>query len=93
MSDLPLDRIRSRAEVLCAMDEIMHHLSDECDIEVWLVLGVPDGGPRPELTADQLAYYGVYAEDFEEMVERFATIVRRTCFSARTGKYKKAGFC
>lgn len=95
MSDLPLDRIRSRAEVLCAMDEIMHHLNDECDIASWLMLGVPDGGPRLELTADQLEYYGAYAgdEDFEGMVERFATIVKLTCFSAKTGKYKKAGFC
>lgn len=93
MSDLAPDQVRSRAEVLCAMDEIMHHLNDECDIESWLVLGVPDGGPRLELTDEQLAYYGAHAEDFEEMVELFATIVRRTCFSARTGKYKKAGFC
>lgn len=77
------------------MDTIMHHLNDECDIVSWLMLGVPDGGPMLELTDEQLAYYGEYVEDedFEDLVERFATIVRRTCFSGKTGKYKKAGFC
>ena len=90
-------QFKSRAEVLCAIDCIMHHLNDECDNESWLALGVPDGGPWDVLGADtpdtRLEYYMQFAEngdEFEEMVELFAKIIRRVCFG-RGDKYCKAG--
>ena len=48
----------SRAEVLCLMDSLVAHLNDEDNQTGWLVNGVPDGGPRVVLTAEQSEYYG-----------------------------------
>ena len=90
-------QFKSRAEVLCAMDCIMHHLNDEYNTESWLTLGVPDGGPWDVLGADtpdaRLEYYLPFAEDgagFEMLVKLFAKIVRRVCFG-RGDMYRKAG--
>lgn len=79
-----------RAEVLLAMDVLMKHLADECDIESWLVYGVPDGAPPLHMTPEQLEYYGQFVDDFEDIVKAFARIVRRTCFVTT---YKPKGFC
>jgi len=81
---------KSRAEVLCAMDVIMHHLNDEEDIEAWLVYGVPDGAPPFHLTAEQQDYYLQCVDDFEDIVKMFARIVKRVCFKTR---YEPKGFC
>ena len=81
---------QSRAEVLCLMDSLVAHLNDEDDQTGWLVNGVPDGGPRVVLTAEQSEYYGQFVDDFEEMVNLFARTVRRTCFKTR---YEPKGFC
>jgi hypothetical protein len=85
---------RSRAEALCAMDCLMHHLNDEEDIEGWLMNGVPDGGPWGVLDGtdpkERLDYYMPFVDDFEEHAKLFARIVRRVCFKTT---YKKGGFC
>lgn len=81
---------QSRAEVLCLMDSLVAHLNDEDDQNSWLMNGVPDGGPRVVLTAAQSEYYGQFVDDFEEMVNLFARIVRRVCFKT---KYEPKGFC
>lgn len=81
---------QSRAEALCLMDSLVAHLNDEDDQTGWLMNGVPDGGPRVVLTAEQSEYYGQFVDDFEEFTKLFATIVRRVCF--RT-KYEPGGFC
>lgn len=80
----------SRAEVLCLMDSLVAHLNDEDDQTGWLMNGVPDGGPRVVLTAEQSEYYGQFVDDFEELVKLFAQIVRRVCFKTR---YEPKGFC
>lgn len=82
--------VESRAEVLLAMDVLMKHLNDEDDQTGWLMNGVPDGGPRVVLTAEQSEYYGQFVDEFEEMVKLFAAIVRRVCFKT---KYEPKGFC
>jgi len=90
------ERVKSRAAVLCAMDCIMHHLNDECDIEAWLMLGVPDGGPFDVMDdtspAERLDYYESFADDetFEDMVKLFARIVKRVCFKG--SEYQAHGF-
>ena len=90
------ERTRSRAAVLCAMDCIMHHLNDECDIEAWLVLGVPDGGPFDVMDgtdpAERLDYYGSFTDDetFEDNVKLFARIVKRVCLKGK--EYLPHGF-
>lgn len=81
---------QSRAEVLCLMDSLVAHLNDEDDQTGWLVNGVPDGGPRVVLTAEQSEYYGQFVDDFEGLVKLFAQIVRRVCFKT---KYEPKGFC
>ena len=80
----------SRAECLVLMDSLVRHLNDEDDQTGWLVNGVPDGGPRIEMTPEQKEYYGQFVDDFEEMVNLFARIVRRVCFKTR---YEPGGFC
>ena len=88
---LPVDSAaKSRAEVLFAMDVIMHHLNDEDDIEPWLMYGVPDGAPPFHLTAEQLDYYLQFIDVFEDLVKMFAKTVRRTCFKTT---YEPKGFC
>ena len=91
-SPAPLDPqvVDSRAELLCAMDVIMHHLNDEEDIETWLVCGVPDGAPPFHLTAEQQDYYRQCVDDFEDIVKVFARTVRRVCFKTT---YQPKGFC
>ena len=78
---------RSRAEILCAMDCLIHHLSDEDAMESWLVNGVPDGLSWDvlEASAQRFEDYMSIAQDmedkeFEDIVHLFARIVRRECF-------------
>ena len=81
---------RSRAEVLCAMDCLMHHVNDEDWMADWLTDGVPDGmpwhvldredsraGDYPELVE------GMTDEEFDAMVRLFARQVKRGCFVTR----------
>lgn len=82
--------MESRAEVLFAMDLLMHHLNDEDDIEGWLMNGVPDGAPPMRMTQDQMEYYEQFVDDFEDIVKLFARIVRRVCFKTT---YEPNGFC
>lgn len=89
---------KSRAEVLCAMDCLMHHLNDEYAIEPWLENGVPDGMPWNvlEADADRFADYLGLAqemsdEEFEDMVKLFAQTVRQECFSVKY-QYQKRAF-
>lgn len=92
MSDKELNprQRQSRAEALCLMDSLVAHLNDEDDQTGWLVNGIPDGGPRVVLTAEQSEYYGQFVDDFEEFTKLFAQIVRRVCFKT---KYEPGGFC
>ena len=83
-------QVESRAEVLLAMDVLMKHLNDEDDQTGWLMNGVPDGGPRIEMTPEQREYYLQFVDGFEEMANLFARIVRRVCFKTR---YEPGGFC
>ena len=80
--------VESRAEALLAIDVLMKHIADECDIESWLVYGVPDGAPPLHMTPEQLEYYGQFVDDFEDIVKVFAMIVRRVCFNTT---YKPKG--
>lgn len=82
--------VESRAEVLCLMDSLVAHLNDEDDHNDWLLNGVPDGGPRVILTAEQSEYYRQFVDEFEEMVRVFARTVRRVCFKTT---YEPKGFC
>lgn len=81
---------QSRAEVLCLMDSLVAHLNDEDDQTGWLINGVPDGGPRVVLTAEQSEYYGQFVDDFGELVKLFARTVRRACFKTT---YEPKGLC
>lgn len=89
-AELTERQAESRAECLMLMDSLVRHLNDEDDQTGWLVNGVPDGGPRIEMTPEQKEYYGQFVDDFEEMVDLFARIVRRVCFKTR---YEPGGFC
>lgn len=83
--------MESRAEVLFAMDLLMHHLNDEDDIEGWLMNGVPDGAPVFRMSDEHLGYYLACLDDgFEDIVRLFAKIVRRVCFKIT---YEPKGFC
>jgi len=94
-----IKRVLSKAEILCAMDCLMHHLSDEDAIEPWLANGVPDGmdwtvldyRTGRERTAEfmELAE-SMSDEDFEDMVRLFAATIRRECFET---KYSRKALC
>lgn len=95
--------IRSRAEVLCAMDCLMHHLSDEDATEWWLEEGVPDGlswdvlSPSAEREADYLDIASDMTDfEFESIVRIFACTVRDQCFARskdRRRPYEPKAFC
>ena len=94
---------RSRAEVLCAMDCLMHHLSDEDVIGWWLEEGVPDGlswdvlSPSAERELDYLDIAsGMTDFEFESIVRIFACTVRDQCFTKlKDGRrsYEAKAFC
>ena len=92
-------RVLSKAEVLCAMDCLMHHLNDEDAIDPWLVNGVPDGMDSSVLdyrtSRERTAQFVSMAEsmtddDFEDMVKLFAATIRRECFET---KYSRKALC
>ena len=89
-AELNAAQIESRAECLMLMDNLVRHLNDEDDQTGWLMNGVPDGGPRIEMTPEQREYYLQFVDGFEEMANLFARIVRRVCFKTR---YEPGGFC
>lgn len=79
-----------RAEVLMAMDVLMKHVSDEFELDYWLMHGVPDGAPKLRMTQEQMDYYGQFADSFEYLVKMFVSAVRRVCFKTT---YEPRGFC
>lgn len=77
----------SCAEVLAAMDCLMHHLNDEDAIACWLQDGVPDNDHWRINDSDPERakfYYdmtgGMTYGDFEEYVKIFACAVKSQCF-------------
>ena len=84
------DQVKSRAEALMLMDNLIRHLNDEEDQTGWLVNCVPDGAPDLLMTMEQVEYYSQFVGDFEEMTKLFAKIIRRVCFKV---KYEPGGFC
>ena len=93
---LPDSERQSCAEVLAAMDCLMHHMSDEDEIACWLQDGVQDNDhwrmnePDPERAE---FYYdlteGMTYGDYEACVMIFAHAVKAQCF--RT-KYQPRSF-
>lgn len=91
---IPDGEIESHAEVLAAMDCLMHHLNDEDAVAAWLQDGVPDSGnwqpfgfghPPPEQRQE---YYeglvdGMTYGDFEACAAIFAHTVKSQCFRTR----------
>ena len=87
---LSLNQVTSRVEALMLMDKLIRHLNDEEDQVGWLMNGVPDGAPELQMTPEQMEYYSLFVDDFEEKTKLFARIVRRVCFKV---KYEPGGFC
>lgn len=87
---LPNSERQSCAEVLAAMDCLMHHMADEDAIACWLQNGVPDNDhwrmnePDPERAE---FYYdvteGMTYCDYEACVMIFAHTVKEQCFKTR----------
>ena len=91
--------VASHAEVLAAMDCLVHHLNDEEASEGWLANYLPDGDdwhlldvPSPgkayAVAADRKRTYEDLARDmtygeYEDHVEAFARIVRTQCFATK----------
>lgn len=88
--------VESRAEVLCAMDCLVHHLNDEEQSVAWLRDAVPDGLPwdvlRPSSSRRE-EYMDIASDmsdsDFETCVHLFACIVKAECFRV---KYEQHAF-
>lgn len=98
-----LRRKVSRAEVLAAMDCLMHHLNDEDAIEPWLQDGVPDGFEynilNPNAARKRIEEYLSLLEDgpegdeeFERFCRLFGNILDYECFN-RNGKPRSHVFC
>lgn len=91
--------VASHAEVLAAMDCLVHHLNDEEASEVWLADHLPDGDdwrlldvPSPgrayAVAANRKRTYEDMARsmtygEYEGHVKAFARIVRRQCFETK----------
>lgn len=84
----------SCAEVLAAMDCLMHHLNDEDEIACWLTDGVPDSSywkPFSDTSYEdeckRADYYlglvrGMTYGDYEACVKIFAVAVKSQCFKS-----------
>lgn len=88
--------VESRAEVLCAMDCLVHHLNDEEQSVAWLRDAVPDGLPWDVLQSSSSRreeYMDIASDmsdsDFESCVHLFACIVKAECFRM---KYEQHAF-
>ena len=86
------EQVKSRAEALMLMDNLIRHLNDEDDQVEWLMDGIPDGAPEIQMTVEQMEYYSQFVNDFEEMTKLFARTVRRVCFKVKH-VYEPGGFC
>ena len=95
-------RIVNKAEVLAAMDCLMHHLSDEEDFESWKINAMPDmfnwnildwdPGEASKRTEDYVrAVENMTDHEYECITHMFADIVRCQCFDTKT-LYKWGAF-
>lgn len=95
-------RIVYKAEVLAAMDCLMHHLSDEEDFERWKMNAMPDmfnwnildWDPREasKRTKDYVnAVENMTDGEYDSITRMFADIVRFQCFETKT-LYKCGAF-
>ena len=95
-----LIRRLARAKILCAMDVLVGHLSDEDAIEPWLADGLPDGMCRdildPQKSEDVLYDYwdasDMSRDEFERMCKLFVNTIRAGCCGPK-GEYEKGSFC
>lgn len=83
--------VTAKAEVLAAMDCIMHHLWDECDLEQWTQMALRDKfnwnildwdpGEASKRTEDYVKEVAeMSSQSFDRIVHTFADIVRNQCF-------------
>ena len=84
-------KVIGRAQVLAAMDCLMHHLKDGRDLEVWMMSALPDKynwdildwdpGEASRRTEDYVKEVaGMSDKSFHCIVYTFADIVRGQCF-------------
>lgn len=87
---IPNSERQSCAEVLCAVDCLMHHMNDEDEIACWLQDGVQDNVhwrvSEPDL--DRADFYydltgGMTYGEYESFVRMFANAVKRQCFATK----------
>lgn len=93
---IPDSERRSCAEVLAAMDCLMHHMSDEDELGAWIQDGVQDNDHWRMNTPDQnrAEFYhditeGMTYDDYEACVKIFACAVKAQCFKT---KYQPRSF-
>ena len=90
----------SCAEVLCAMDCLMHHLSDrdkdKQELADWMYLGIADNDKWKLMRTDKTRknFYYKLSKDmsttkFESLVMLFASFVKDKCFNT---KYNPGAF-
>ena len=83
--------VTAKAEVLAAMDCIMHHLWDECDLEKWTQMALRDEfnwnildwdpGEASKRTEDYVKEVAeMSSNSFDCIVHTFADIIRNQCF-------------
>ena len=81
----------AKAEVLAAMDCIMHHLWDECDLEKWTQMALRDEfnwnildwdpGEASKRTEDYVKEVAEMSnQSFDCIAHTFADIIRNQCF-------------
>ena len=64
-----------RVEQLRLMDQLIRHSSDECVIEAWLMVGIPDGS-----TDSDFEEYAADGEDYNEFVDTFIRLIQKPGF-------------
>ena len=82
----------SCAEILCAMDCLMHHLNDDNgqDLEDWMFSAIPANDKWKLMRTDKTRknfYYNIVKDmspsSFEMIVMLFANFVKDKCFDVR----------
>lgn len=76
MSELAIQRRRSRAEVLYCLDVLIRHISDENVMAAWLSLGIPDGTLEKWPTDEQVDPFLDFAENEREFDDLVSTALR-----------------
>lgn len=76
MSELAIQRRRSRAEVLYCLDVLIRHISDENVMAAWLSLGIPDGTLEKWPTDEQVDPFLGFAENEREFDDLVSTALR-----------------